>query len=333
MSRRGVEPPIAASADRLWRSIVALIGEDCVSGDRLGIAVSGGPDSVALLLLAHRAFPGRVEAASVDHRLRAEAAAECAFVANLCQHRGIPHRTLTPDAPPVPPSQAGARTLRYALLEAWRVERRLDWLLTAHHADDQLETLIMRLNRSSGLHGLAGVRPRQRHILRPLLDWRRSDLAAVLRDEQVIAITDPSNSDPRYDRAQLRLAMTEQSLIDPLTASASAAHLAAAAEALDWAVEKLAVDRIRSDAGATLLDTHDLPGALLQQLVTRIIMANRDTPPRGERDTPPRGEDVARLIDRLQRGQQATLGTQLIVADRAQPALWRFTEAPPRRMD
>ncbi len=325
MSRRGVEPPIAGDADRLRGSVAALIGEDCVGHDRLGIAVSGGPDSVALLLLAHAAFPGRVEAATVDHRLRAEAAAECAFVANLCQRSGIPHRTLTPDAPPVPPSQAGARALRYGLLEAWRVERNLDWLLTAHHADDQLETLIMRLNRSSGLHGLAGVRPRQGHVLRPLLDWRRSDLAAVLSDAQVTAITDPSNVDPRYDRVRLRLAMAGQSFVDPLTTSASAAHLAAAAEALDWVVAKLAAERIHSDAGATLLDTRDLPGALVQQLVTRIVM--------GERDAPPRGEDVARLIAALHRGEQATLGTQLIAADRAQPALWRFTEAPPRRMD
>src|SRR5262245_16934078 len=111
---------------------------------KLGIAVSGGPDSLALLLLAEAAFPGRVQAATVDHGLRTESADEAAFVAALCRQRDIPHATLRPETPIEGNIQSAARRARYALLEAWRSEQRLDWILTAHHADDQAETLLMR---------------------------------------------------------------------------------------------------------------------------------------------------------------------------------------------
>jgi len=95
-----------------------------------GVAVSGGPDSLALLLLATAAFPGQVEAATVDHGLRAESAAEAAFVAGLCAARAIAHATLT--GPPIEGNvQAGARALRYRLLGDWARARGLAFILTA----------------------------------------------------------------------------------------------------------------------------------------------------------------------------------------------------------
>jgi tRNA(Ile)-lysidine synthase len=143
------------------------------------VAVSGGPDSLALLLLAHAAMPGLVEAATVDHGLRSESADEAAFVAEICGKLGVPHATLkvTVGAGNL---QAEARAARYAALAGWMAERGLAALATAHHADDQAETLILRLNRGSGVAGLAGVRARglvpgtRLPLLRPLLGWRRA---------------------------------------------------------------------------------------------------------------------------------------------------------------
>src|SRR3954470_23762026 len=148
------------------------------------IAVSGGPDSLALLLLAAAAFPANVHAATVDHRLRPEAAAEAAHVAMICAGLGIPHRILAVTVAPGASVQAQARAARYAALGGWMAEEGLEALLTGHHQDDQAETLLMRLVRGSGLAGLAGIRPAARiagvKVCRPLLGWRRAELAAIV---------------------------------------------------------------------------------------------------------------------------------------------------------
>lgn len=127
----------------------------------LAVAVSGGPDSMAMLALATGAFPDAVIAATVDHRLRPASADEAAMVAAWCRARRIPHATLSPDKPPAGASiQAQARHVRYALLGDWALAANASALATAHHADDQAETFLMRAARGSGPAGLAGIRPR-----------------------------------------------------------------------------------------------------------------------------------------------------------------------------
>src|SRR3982751_3009212 len=129
-------------------------------GRRIGIAVSGGPDSLALLLVAAAARPGRIEAATVDHGLRADSGLEAEMVGRVCRDIGVPHAILTIDWADNPETaiQERAREERYRALGEWVSKQGLDALSTAHHADDQAETLVMRLNRGSGVRGLACMR-------------------------------------------------------------------------------------------------------------------------------------------------------------------------------
>ena len=150
--------PNPALVDRFRTDLDALIE----LGARFGVAVSGGPDSLALLLLAAAARPGDLEAATVDHGLRPESRAEAEQVADICRAAwASPHSVLAIewDLPPTSAIQEQARAVRYGALAQWMRERELTALLTAHHLDDQAETLLMRLNRGSGVRGLGGMRP------------------------------------------------------------------------------------------------------------------------------------------------------------------------------
>ncbi|NNF94866.1 MAG: tRNA lysidine(34) synthetase TilS, partial [Altererythrobacter sp.] len=196
-----------------------------------------------MLLLAHASFPGQFEAATVDHGLREEAKTECAFVEQVCSERDIACAVLIVQVLEGN-LQAQAREARYAALEHWVSDRGLAAIMTAHHADDQAETLLMRLNRGSGVAGLAGVRADQHtehwtmRIVRPLLGFRRAELESVVSAAGLQAVKDPSNQDDRFDRVRIRLALADADWIDPLAVAQSAQHLADANEALDYEVER-----------------------------------------------------------------------------------------------
>ena len=251
-----------------------------------------------MLLLAYAAFPGRVQAATCDHRLRTESAEEARFVAALCAERGIPHAILTLDLPVGGNVSNNARTARYAALEDWRAGRGLAHILTAHHADDQLETVIMRLNRGAGVGGLAGIRAVNGHVVRPLLGWRRSELAAIVADAGIAPVDDPSNRDDRYDRARLRKALADADWLDPLAVTRSAAACAEADDALDGLDDR--------------------------ELVRRRVLAELRTV---EPDLAPRGSQLDALIADLEAGRTTTLGNVLCSGGET----WTFAPAPPRR--
>lgn len=321
-----VAAPPPDSVSRFRADLGAVAG---VEPQRLAVAVSGGPDSLALLLLAHAAFPARVAAATVDHGLRAESEAEAAAVARLCGNLGVPHQRLAVRVQPAGEGlQAAARAARYAALARWMDREGLELLLTGHHADDQAETLLMRLNRGSGVAGLAGVRASgpvpgtggRVRLCRPLLGWRRSELRAVVAAAGIEPALDPSNADERFDRPGLRRRLAETEWLDPPALARSAALIAEAEAALEWTAETLFATRTEVKEGMVILRPNGLPPELLRRLVIGCL--RQLAPP-----AKPRGEALAAFIGTLERGGTATLSDVKGVGGES----WRFERAPPRR--
>ena len=213
--------------------------------DSLAVAFSGGPDSLALLVLAARwaktSKRRKLVALTVDHGLRPESAREALACARAAKALGVRHRILVwRGKKPEAGIQAAAREARYRLLaEACLAEGAGD-LLVAHHLEDQAETFLLRLARGSGVDGLAGMaaaRPLQDgvRLLRPLLDVPRARLTAVLEQARLKAIQDPSNDNPRFDRVKARRLLSELSALglDAARLADTAAHMARARLALE----------------------------------------------------------------------------------------------------
>jgi tRNA(Ile)-lysidine synthase len=180
---------------------------------RLAVAVSGGPDSLSLIIMADRwarERQGEICALTVDHRLRVESSTEIRLLHSWLSTRAIRHEILTWSADkPAVGIQEAARRARYALLADWCQKHGCLHLLTAHHRDDQAETHLMRCRANSGANGLAGMSAMREladcRILRPLLGVPKARLVALLGAERQPFITDPSNRDPTFERSRLRI--------------------------------------------------------------------------------------------------------------------------------
>jgi tRNA(Ile)-lysidine synthase len=181
------------------------------------LAVSGGPDSIALMWLAARwrralAQGPRLIAVTVDHGLRSEAAREARDVKRLARSLDLPHRTLHwTGTKPKTGLPAAAREVRYRLLAQAARASGATHILTAHTRDDQAETLLMRMLRGSGIAGLAAMaRETEREgvwLARPLLDVSKSRLIATLKKAKIGFADDPTNRDTNYTRPRLRALM------------------------------------------------------------------------------------------------------------------------------
>lgn len=308
-------------------AVTALTGRPLGNREPLAVAVSGGPDSLALLLLAHAAFGERVHALTVDHGLRAASANEAAHVASLAASLDVPHVTLRWDGPyPAGNLQAAARAARYRLMGDWCTANDVGWLATGHHADDAAETLLLRLARGSGSGGLAGIRARRLlqmdvELIRPLLGMTRADLARVVAGAGWTAADDPSNRAARFDRTHARAVLAATPWLAPARLAASAAHLAEAEAALAWTADVAWHGRAVVIADGITLDAAGLPRELARRLLLRAVAALVP-------GTPPRGPAVDRLLVCLATGMGGTLGG---VAVRPIGSHWRCSIAAPRR--
>jgi tRNA(Ile)-lysidine synthase len=282
-------PITAAEANALF--------DELGSAPAIVIAVSGGPDSTALMMLAARWRAAlrrgpELLAVTVDHQLRPESAGEARAVKRLASRLGLRHRTLrwTGDKP-VAGLQEAARDARYRLLAAAARGKGATHILTAHTRDDQAETVLMRMARGSGLTGLAGM-PRETEVdhvrlMRPLLTVPKARLIATLAAVGMSFVDDPTNRDPRFTRARLRgllPALAEEGL-DTNRLALLARRLRRANETIELAVD-LAVEALCAEPwpqrGPIVVEAQrffQLPEEVGLRLLARAILQAGDEGP------------------------------------------------------
>jgi tRNA(Ile)-lysidine synthase len=176
-------------------------------GETVLVAVSGGADSVALLHLL-QGLPAewrlRLHVLHVDHQLRADSAADADFVRALGVRLGVPVDVATVAVDRRGSLEDSARSARYAALETWAARIGAERIALGHTADDQAETVLMRLVQGAGVRGLSGIPPVRGRIIRPLIALRRSALEAELRRAGLSWVEDPTNRDPKFLRNRIR---------------------------------------------------------------------------------------------------------------------------------
>lgn len=307
---------------------------------RLALAVSGGPDSTALLLLvaawrARRTAPPHIHVLTLDHGLRPEAAGEARAVAALSDRLDLPCRILTSTLPKPPANrQASARELRRELLVAACAELGAEALVLAHHQDDQAETLLLRLARGSGVYGLAAM-PAQGlwhdgkgtcvTVLRPLLTVSKASLVATCSAAGEAYAEDPSNEDAAYARTRIRQLMPALAGegLDGATLAATAARLASAAAAIDDQVDAaLASGAVRHPAGPVRLRVETL-SALPRETMLRLLA--RLLGEVGGEAYPPRLVRLEGLVERLAASDRVQATLSGVVARRrdGEIVFWR----------
>ncbi len=299
--------------------------------ETLGVAVSGGGDSMALLHLLHSfcALHGtKLRAVTVNHGLRPAAAEEARMVHRECTRLGVLHDTLLwDDWDGQGNLQAAARDARYARMAAWASRYGIETVALGHTADDQAETVLMRLARKAGVNGLAGMAPRKLREgitwVRPLLGAGRAELRDYLRLQNVSWIDDPSNDDLAFARVRARqvLAALEPLGIDAATLSEVAVNMSQARTALDWQTFLVARDIASVDAGAVVLCERQLrlqPDEIQRRLIVQALNWVSGA------HYPPRSAAVAHLQSALRRGMAGTVDG--CHARRVEGRIWIFRE-------
>lgn len=252
---------------------------------QIGVAVSGGGDSIALLHLLSRCFdPDQVQlhVATVDHGLRPESAREAEQVADFSEKLGYTHSTLRWKRwDGAGNLQDKARRARYALLSDWAKMHKIDAVALGHTADDQAETVLMRLGRAAGVDGLSAMSARRTMhgvcFVRPMLDLTRNQLRSYLRDNDLTWADDPSNEDTRFDRIKARQAMEALAPlgITPLALSTVARNMEQVRTALDWYSFLAARDLVQVVDGDIVLDHRKfrtLPDEIARRLMVQAII-------------------------------------------------------------
>ncbi len=303
------------------------------------LAVSGGPDSMALMRLARRwaglksRDPSTFAVVTVDHGLRAGSANEAAFVAGHARALGFRHDTIDwTGAKPKTGLQAAARRARYDLLAGYCAARSIGCVVTAHTADDQAETFLMRLRRGSGVDGLAAMAEVSQRgaitLVRPLLGFSKARLIASLRAASMPYVQDPSNENEAFERVRLRRAM--KALASAGVARPSLTMAAARIRRSRDALAKTAGDFLAHQFNVSQLGRgeigRDAFGALSEDIALRVL-AHAVALLGGEQNAP-RLLRAERLLASLRDGKtEATLGGCVI---RAAPGRLRFYREPGR---
>lgn len=314
-------------ADRLCRNAAGPIG----------VAVSGGGDSVAMFILAHRWATARdrpLLALSFDHDLRAESAAEAEGVAKLCAQLGVPHRILKWNDPRK--GQAVARFARHGALAAALREAGGDHLMMGHTANDQRETFLMRARQGSHWYGLAGIRemsvspawPEGRGVVlvRPLLDEQRVALRDFLKTENLTWVDDPSNLNAAYERIRMRNRLsTSPSLvqrIDNIRAGMARLRAAEDKKLADWLAGHVDI----APDGCVRVQVNNISRESLARALSMLLQLASGG------YQPPRGDAVMRLVEQIlatNTRQRHTLSGVVVTAKKGELTLLREVAAIP----
>lgn len=312
-------------AERFAGHMGRLLGPDFPS--QIGLAVSGGGDSMAMLALCHdwaRVFGVGLHVVTIDHGLREGSATEAQMVARECAALGHPHDVLHWHWDRQGNLQDAARRGRLSLIEGWRGE--VGHVLFAHTRDDVAETLLMRLARGSGVEGLSAMADRQRapggqwQVIRPLLSETRADLRHYIDTLRVPYVDDPSNDDPAFERVRIRQAIETLGL-DRGALADTAARMARARRALEARAVDVARDATRAESvgrsysGALLIDRDvlaDTDRDTQLRLLSGALRWVASAPYR------PREAALTDLLDRLLAGGSGTLHGCRAVAEREQ---------------
>ena len=335
-------PVSAAEAKTLFASLIRF--------PALVLAVSGGPDSTALLLLMAR-WRGalkrgpRLLAATVDHGLRRASAGEARAVAALARRLGVPHRTVRwRGKKPTTGLQEAAREARYRLLAAIAKSAQASAIVTAHTLDDQAETVLLRMSRGSGLSGLGAIAresPLSGYgqaitLVRPLLDVPKARLIATLARAKIKFADDASNRDPRFTRARLRALMP--ALAGEGLSARSLSRLAIRLRRADVAIETAvdnAMGRLSRDScsndGVIVLDAEKfirLPAEVAVRLLARAVARAGAAGAVRLGKLESLYEDLARAHASKTPRLRRTLGGALVTLS---PSKLLLERAPPRR--
>ena len=290
--------------------------------DPIGIAVSGGGDSMGLLFAMHdwaKKAGREVRVATVDHRLRAESRDEADFVAQTCEDLNVSHDTLTLDQLPGGNLQAAARQARYDLLGSWAKGNSLACVLLGHTQDDQAETFLLRLARGSGVDGLAAMQDHKRKdgvlFIRPLLETSRASIRDYLTNRGQRWIDDPSNEDMAYDRVKARAVL---SALEPLglgmeQLNKTAFRMSTARDALETIANDVAKDAVQKQGGDLVIDlasVRQAPYETQLRIVSAGLCCVSSNPYR------PRLYALADLLGNQSLGKAQTLHGALVSGDR-----------------
>ena len=308
-----------ATAQVNARFAQALAENQTATDGAVGLSVSGGGDSIALMHLAAQHVDAKhLYVITVDHGLRPEAANEIAVVAEQANDLGLHHTVVKWQWDQKGNLQAAARDGRWAAIRNWAAAHNIGNVWLGHTEDDQVETVLMRLARGSGIDGLTAMYPTSSRdglrLFRPLLGCSRSDLRDWLKTAGVVWSDDPSNDDPRFDRVRARqmfaqlqgLGLTRKRLLQTVD------HMQAAHLTLQTAAQQFAQKHVRQDAGdlifaadALNLDQADAP--------RRVMAAGFGWV--SSRTYRPRFEQLRSVVEAARKGKTVTLGGCIITPD------------------
>jgi tRNA(Ile)-lysidine synthase len=294
----------------LTKTLEAAYRRHGLAGGSVLLAVSGGADSTALLVGTARVAAGlqlRAEVATLDHGLRPESQAEARAVVRLAAGLGLPCHVRELHLRPGSGVEARAREARYTALEALRRERGLGVVATAHTANDQAETLLMRLARGTALRGAGGIQAARGGLVRPLLERTREEVVAFLEAEGVGYSTDPMNGDPAFFRTRIRRdvlpALSRAAGHAVAERLAAFARLAAEDDALLAGLAEEAWRRLRLEDGSLeAVGVRALEPPLRRRVLVRLLV---------EAGVPADDATLSRVLGAVERGGVASLGRKL----------------------